>query len=438
MNKQILLFGIIISILLILFSSSCKKETNEPPCCTIIGPLASSEFIKGDTVSILVNANDPDGNIVEVVISVDGSNLCTLTTSPYSYKWATVNADLGDHILTARAKDNENATSDSDPLTVSIIATLPILKTKMVSSITGNTAACGGIIITDGGASLTAMGVCWSTSQDPTTADNITTDNTSGNSFISSLSGLTANTTYYVRAYATNSIGTAYGSNMAFSAIPPGQVTDIDGNTYNTITIGTQVWMAENLKTTKYDNGDEIGTTVDPALNIADETTPKYQWAYDGEESNVDIYGRLYTWWAAVDNRNICPTDWHVPTDEEWMQLESALGMSEDELEVLHEIRGTDEGGKMKSTGTTYWESPNKGATNESGFSALPGGNKVASGHFKDIESITWFWCSSENDEDNPPTGFFRALSFEEGGIGRCSQYKCQGFSIRCVKDSYK
>jgi len=437
MKTKTLLTGIALSVLFIVFSTSCEKATNEPPCCTIIGPLESSEYIKGDIVSILVNANDPDGSIVEVVISVDGIDKHTSKAKPYNYNWATVNSDLGDHIITARAKDNEDATSDSNPLTVSIIATLPQLKTKMVSSITGNTAVCGGIIITDGGVPVTAKGVCWSTNKDPTTADNTTLDGTVEDSFISNLSGLTANTTYYVRAYASNSIGTSYGNNMVFAAIPPGQVSDIEGNTYNTITIGTQVWMAENLKTGGYNNGDNIGTTSDPAANVATETTPKYHWAYEGEESNVNIYGRLYTWWAVTDERNICPTGWHVPDEDDWKQLEAALGMSEDELDVQHVFRGTDEGGKMKSTGSTYWESPNEAATNESGFSALPGGKKIQNGPFKMLKSEAWFWSASENDEDDPPTGFFRALSFEEGGIGRCSQNKCQGFSVRCVKDEY-
>ena len=105
----------------------------------------------------------------------------------------------------------------------------------------------------------------------------------------------------------------------------PDSVKDIDGNVYRTITIGTQVWMAENLKTTKYRNGDLIGTTTPATLVIEGESTPKYQWAYDGNESNVATYGRLYTWYVATDSRNVCPIGWHVPTDAEWTTLTDYL-----------------------------------------------------------------------------------------------------------------
>src|SRR5512133_2727329 len=105
----------------------------------------------------------------------------------------------------------------------------------------------------------------------------------------------------------------------------PHSVKDIDGNVYQTITIGTQVWMVENLKTTKYRNGDLIGTTTPASLVIEGESAPKYQWAYDGNESNVAIHGRLYTWYVATDSRNVCPTGWHVPSDAEWTVLTDYL-----------------------------------------------------------------------------------------------------------------
>jgi uncharacterized protein (TIGR02145 family) len=105
----------------------------------------------------------------------------------------------------------------------------------------------------------------------------------------------------------------------------PVPMTDPDGNVYTSVTIGTQVWMVENLKTTKYRNGDLIGTTNPATLDISTEPTPKYQWAYEGNESNVVTYGRLYTWYAATDPRNVCPTGWHVPSDVEWTTLENYL-----------------------------------------------------------------------------------------------------------------
>jgi uncharacterized protein (TIGR02145 family) len=129
-----------------------------------------------------------------------------------------------------------------------------------------------------------------------------------------------------------------------------------DNERYKTVKIGTQVWMAENLRTTKYRNGDFIGTTTPATLDISGESTPKYQWAYDGIESNVASYGRLYTWYAITDSRKVCPAGWHVPNSSEWNTLFAYLGGKR----VA--------GGKMKETGSSHWLSPNTGATNETGW----------------------------------------------------------------------
>lgn len=152
---------------------------------------------------------------------------------------------------------------------------------------------------------------------------------------------------------------------------PP--VIDIDGNVYQIVTIGTQVWMAENLKVTHYRNGDVIPNVTD-GPTWAGLTTGAYC-EYDNNVASVATYGRLYNWYAAVDTRNIAPDGWHVPSDEEWKQLETYLGMSQAEADAIG-LRGSDEGGMLKETGTSHWDSPNTGATNESGFTALPGGHR--------------------------------------------------------------
>jgi uncharacterized protein (TIGR02145 family) len=143
-------------------------------------------------------------------------------------------------------------------------------------------------------------------------------------------------------------------------------VTDVEGNVYNTVTIGNQTWMKENLKVTKYRDGTAIGTTT---ASIPNDSSSKYQWAYNGAESNVSTYGRLYTWYAATDSRGVCPSGWHLPTNAEWTTLITYLGESV-------------AGGKMKEAGTTHWISPNTGATNSSGFTALPGGYRNGSAAF--------------------------------------------------------
>jgi uncharacterized protein (TIGR02145 family) len=193
---------------------------------------------------------------------------------------------------------------------------------------------------------------------------------------------------------------------------------DIDGNVYGKeVTLGTLVWMVENLKTTKYSNGDSIGTT---ALDISNESTPKYQWAYDGDESKVATYGRLYTWYAVTDSRNICPTGWHVPGDNDWTTLTTFLG-------------GEDiAGGKLKETGTTHWLTPNEGATNESNFTALPGGCRYDAGIFGYLTNRGFWWSSTEYSMS---LGYFRTMSSTFGFVSGDGTNKQYGFSVRCIKD---
>jgi len=198
-------------------------------------------------------------------------------------------------------------------------------------------------------------------------------------------------------------------------------IKDIDGNIYTTVKIGTQTWMAENLKTTKYRNGDLIGTTIPATLDITDETEPKYQWAYDGIESNASTYGRLYTWYAATDSRGICPTGWHVPSLTEWRALVTFLGS----MNVV--------GGMLKEVGTTHWNYPNTGATNSSGFSALPGGFRGPNGSSYNIGELTKWWLSTEQSTDWSYNQYIQNTS--QQAIVGTHTHKKNGLSIRCLKD---
>jgi uncharacterized protein (TIGR02145 family) len=195
----------------------------------------------------------------------------------------------------------------------------------------------------------------------------------------------------------------------------PLTVTDIDGNVYNTVTIGTQVWFKENLKTTKYSNGDIIGTTNPATLDIRDESNPKYQWAYNGDESNVVTYGLLYTSFAAADSRNICPSGWHVPSTQEMETLITSAG-------------GRDiAGGKLKETGTAHWEAPNTGVDDYYGFKALPGGNKVPLGDFWGLGKYGFWWANNGYAMSMSAAHTTASIFFES--------YRYRGYSVRCVKD---
>jgi uncharacterized protein (TIGR02145 family) len=203
-----------------------------------------------------------------------------------------------------------------------------------------------------------------------------------------------------------------------YSAVPT--VIDIDGNSYGTVKIGTQVWMAENLKTTKYRNGNLIGTTTPSTLDISGESSPKYQWAYNGNESNVSIYGRLYTWYAVTDVRNVCPTDWHLPTDAEWTTLTNYLGSMS--------------GGRLKESGTAHWQEPNIDAINDSNFSALPGSMRSEDGTFGILGWDCYWWSSTEDDADN---AWSRDVSCFSNDVRReeLGTNKRIGAYVRCLKD---
>lgn len=194
-------------------------------------------------------------------------------------------------------------------------------------------------------------------------------------------------------------------------------VTDIDGNVYHTVTIGSQVWMVENLKTTRNNDGTAIHhVTSDTEWTLL--TTPAYCW-YNNDLSNKNPYGALYNWYA-VNTGKLAPTGWHVPSDAEFAILSSYLGGE------------SVSGGKLKELGTTHWASPNLGATNEFGFTALPGGYRAENGEFIYIGRGGNWWSSSQHAYEN---SWYVGISYEYIGTGRGADLKGRGFSVRCVKD---
>jgi uncharacterized protein (TIGR02145 family) len=295
---------------------------------------------------------------------------------------------------------------------------VPTLTTTAVTDITTTTATSGGNITSEGTASITARGVCWSTNADPSTSDSKTTDGEGIGQFVSNITGIKGGTTYHVRAYATNSVGTAYGDDITF--ITEG-VSDVDGNVYNTVTIGTQVWMQENLKTTKYNDGTEIPNVTDGAT-WSTLSTGAYCWYNNNAATYKETFGALYNWYVTASNnpKNVCPTGWHVPTDAEWTTLTTYLGGE------------TVAGGKLKETGTTHWLTPNTGATNSSGFTALPGGNRLNDGSFDYIGQYGQWWSSTEYSDNY---GWSRDMGYYFRTLDRAYYLKSSGYSVRCLKD---
>jgi uncharacterized protein (TIGR02145 family) len=208
------------------------------------------------------------------------------------------------------------------------------------------------------------------------------------------------------------------------STLNYGSMTDQDGNVYKTIVVGTQEWMAENLRARTYRNGVAIPLVTDLtqwAANYNNGTAlPMMCWYLNDSATYACPYGRLYNWYAVTSSNNVCPAGWHVPSDAEWTTLTTFLGGQ------------NVAGGKMKSTGTQYWQSPNAAADNSSGFSVLPGGVRDNNGTFGLIGSLGYWWSSTEN---GTLYAWNRSLSYSNGLAGRGDDVKTIGFSVRCLRD---
>ena len=320
---------------------------------------------------------------------------------------------------------------DSITYTITNPGNLATISTLPIGNITSTSATSGGNISNNGGTPVTQRGVVWSTSQNPTTANNSTSDGSGTGNFTSNLINLTANTTYYVRAYATNSAGTAYGNELTFTTTEgiitnPGAGVTFDGFSYASIVLGNgQEWMAENLKTTTYANGDPIPNVTD---NTQWSSLTTGAWShYNNDNQYENPYGKLYNWYTVADTRNVCPTGWHVPTDAEWSALMNYLDPNANGGNTEPNTAG----GKMKSIGTQLWQSPNLDATNESGFSALPGGQRVTDGGFAVLGSLGNWWSSYQETE----AAWYRVIVNYEGTAYKSNVNFEVGNSIRCLKD---
>ena len=312
----------------------------------------------------------------------------------------------------------------------------------VVVTVSANAAGiCQGNVTSDGGLEVTERGFCYSTYPNPTVFDSYVAVGTGDGGYIATLTGLEEGTTYFVRAYATNSLGTTYGEQLSFEAISTcGTLTDIDGNTYNTVQIGTQCWMRENLRTTRYADGTDI------SQGSSTSTTVGYWYYPNNSSSNKTTYGLLYNWPAVMHEatssdanpsgvQGICPTGWHVPSDAEWKQLEMAVGMSQSDADNTG-YRGTI---AAKLSGNTGWtSSTNANAAgnlsapdrNSSGFSALPAGYYL--GCYDSFGDYALFWSATEIDS---PYAWIRYLLYSNAGVYRYRSNKPFGYSVRCVKD---
>nr|HPQ35761.1 FISUMP domain-containing protein [Tenuifilaceae bacterium] len=315
-----------------------------------------------------------------------------------------------------------------------VLPPLPTVSTKAVTGITTTTAVSGGDVTSIGGFSVITRGVCWSTSQNPTVSNAHTTDGQGTGTYTSNLTILIPNTTYYVRAYATNSVGTGYGNQVSFTTLAADGTTgtvSYNSYTYKTVYINGMEWFAENLRTTKYNDGTSIPLVTDNAAWVA-LSTPAYCWYSNDQTTYGNTYGALYNWYAVSTTtnggKNVCPTGWHVPTDAEWYAMENYVDPTINNPSATG-WRGTDGGTKLKAT--SGWNSGGNG-TDIYGFSALPGGYRNDGlGTFSAVGYDGHWWSSTELDAS---LAWDRHLHYVYGSVYRYYYNKRYGFSVRCVR----
>lgn len=461
-RNWILPVALIASIFLLITPSSCEKEEEVPTVTTKeVISITHTSAVSGGTVAddgglavqekgICWGANpEPDlaDNVVirETNLPSFGCDVVGLTpnTTYYVRAYATNAKGTG-----------YGASISFTTLSLSI----PELTTAEITEIMGSSASCGGNVTADGGAAVTVRGVCWATSENPTLESGAgsTTDGEGIGEYTSRLSGLEPFTTYYVRAYATNSEGTAYGNQVSFTSGQEdgvtGTVTDVEGNVYPTIYIGGREWMAKNLRTRTFRGGTPILTGLSDeqwqvTSSAAYDVYPSEQ--IDGlysEESVLEAYGALYNWFAATSDYGVCPTGWHVPSKDEWDEMieylvtEYGLTNEMDDAEgignTLKSCRQIDSplGGTCSTQQHPRWNfNEIHYGRNDFGFDALPGGYK-GFGYFSRVGNASYWWTTTTYPWDSGYS-YEKVMEYKQGSLGDGNGKQQLGMSIRCVRD---
>jgi uncharacterized protein (TIGR02145 family) len=309
---------------------------------------------------------------------------------------------------------------------------LPSVATGNVTEVLYATATAAGTVTDEGGGYVNVRGVCYGRFANPTTDSLLTADGTGKGEYSSFLNGLKQGTLYHLRAYAINSKGTVYGKEVTFTTKVPGlnfnssltygTLTDIEGISYKTISIGSQLWMAENLRTSRFNDGTSIPKLATDA-EWSNVITPAYCWFNNNDTLYGKIYGAYYNWFA-VSTGKLCPDGWHVPTDDDWQQMINYLGGN------------NSAGSKIKEVGTNNWVLPNTSATNASGFTALPTGMRGSvDGTFAGQGSYGGWWTATESNPSPMGAAWTRWIHADTTVVVRSEVFKKDGFGIRCVKD---
>lgn len=369
----------LIGSILIIFGCTKEEKENIPPTLVITNPQPDATFPGNTLVTVTTDAQDADGNIAQVMFYVDNEYVKSVNNPPYNYVWNTTGASMGDHIIKAKAADNYGGLAFASVTLRVITGPSAQFAADKTNIFQGET-----VIFTDLSTNSPASWA-WDFGDGSNSADQnpVHTYDDPGN--------------YTVSLTVSNTEGSNTETKTDYITVLTNTITDTrDAQVYKIVEIGTQIWMAENLNF-------DAGTTE--------------CWQYENSAANGQVYGRLYTWTAAM---SACPAGWHLSSVDDWDMLLNSLG---GDLVA---------GGKLKETGTSHWTAPNNFATNESGFTALPGGYMDASTGFKNLGGTAYFWTSFD-------VGFNSATSNkifnDAAGVQSADVEQANGLSVRCVKD---
>ena len=411
---------IAISMLLVfslVYIIGCEKE-NTPPTCKIISPSHGANYYVGELVTISVEAEDEDGTLEDGKIYINNFEVTSATKFPFNYDWDTEGEVDGIIKIKVRVKDDDGATAEDE---ISILL-IPVGEAPVAAFTADKTTITEGesVLFTDQSSNEPTSWL-WNFGDGGTSSQQIP----SHTYFAAGI--------YTVSLQVSNQYDSDTETRTDYITVTEngegetGSFTDTrDGKTYNWLKIGTQTWMAENLAYLPRVSPSYSSSNMDP-----------YYYVYDYQGTNVTeakttenfkTYGVLYNWPAAID---ACPSGWHLPNDSEWKTMEIYLGMSQEESDGTG-WRGTYEGDKLKETGTTHWRSPNAGATNESGFTALPGGSVNSSGNFSGIGYYGSWWSATEYSS---VYAWYRYITYDLSSVYRLYYSKDFGFSVRCLRD---
>ena len=409
-------------------NSPASSASNSVTPLTVPGAPTIGTATKGNAqASVTFTAPASNGGSVitgYTVTSNPGTITGTGSTSPIIVTGLTNGTAYTFTVIATNAAGNSPASSASNSVTPSTVPGSPTIGTAIegdaqasvtfTAPVSNGGSAITGYTVTSIPGSFTGTG----------TASPIT------------VTGLTNGTAYTFTVIATNANGNSLASSASNSVRPhtPSTIYDVEGNFYNLVSIGTQVWMKENLKTSKYNTGASIPTTT--TVDLTGETAPKYQWIYNDDNANLATYGRLYTFYAITDPAGVCPTGMHVPSDAEWITLSNFLINNG----FAFTSGGQDIGKSMSST--SGWTTDptagnvgnNQATNNTSGFSAVPAGFRKSNTSpvvWNDLGFGVYFRSSTE---DTPPGSWYYYLRSNSSLLGRASYASFNGYSVRCVK----